>query len=362
MEVDVLLIGGQVGQECRGALRHAEELPEPAVRKAPEWIPGALRVVWENEVLRMPSAVSDTRRHRAILSSRLRARAESYALVHFEHDRLAPLARKVEPPRTITLHNLRSEQARQWLELSPSAPRRWLAGRTAARAAAFERRVLEDFDRVFVTSPDDAAALGGRATVVPNGVDVEEIQPASLPAEPRMVFTGRLDWQPNVLGLQWFCSRVLPLISTEVPDARFDVVGMNPVGDVLALRGSGLHIHADVPSVRPFLHAARVAVVPLHLGSGTRLKALEAMAAGRPVVGTGVGLAGLALKPGVHAQIVDDPSQMARAVVELFKNDPLASEMAAAARRHVEQHYDWRKISRSFAQTLLQQAEGAAAA
>jgi glycosyltransferase involved in cell wall biosynthesis len=363
MDVDVLLIGGRVAEECRDFVRGLEELPEPSVRHPPEWIPGALRVIWENEVLRMPSAVADTRDHRAILADRLRARKTDYDLVHFEHDRLAPLAHEISAPaRTITLHNLRSQQARHLQQDARSLPRRWLARRTGTVARNFERRVLDDFDLVFVTSPDDAGALGAKSAVAPNGVDVERIRPAAPASEPRIVFTGKLDWQPNVMGLQWFCRHVLPRVLAEMPQTRFDVVGMNPVADVLALRQPAVQIHPNVPSVLPFLHGARVAVVPVHVGSGTRLKALEAMAAGRPVVGTTVGLAGLGLQPGVHAEVVDDPTQMAAAVLTLLRDRVAAEAMAAAARRHVEAHFDWRVISEAFSRTMLQLATGAAAA
>lgn len=363
MDVEVLLIGGRLGDECRQVVRDVEELPEPEVHKPPEWIPGALRVMWENEVLRMPSAVSDTRSHRRILRARLQARGGKYDLVHFEHDRLAPLADEMPAPaRTITLHNLRSEQARHLVENATSGPRRWLGRRTGSVARAFERNVVRAFDRVFVTSPDDAAVLGPRSIVVPNGVDVQRLRPAPLPTAPTIVFTGKLDWQPNVMGLQWFCHEVLPRVLTEVPEAQFDVVGFNPVADVLALKRPGVEIHPNVPSIVPFLHGARLAVVPLHVGSGTRLKALEAMAAGRPVVGTTVGLAGLGLRPGVQAEVVDDPGQMAVAVVRLLRDDSAACAMTAAARRHVEAHFDWRAISDAFARTMLELANGSAAA
>lgn len=363
LDVDVLLIGGQADEECRRVVRDLEELPEPDVGHAPEWIPGSLRVMWENEVLRMPSAVAVTRRHRTIISARLRSRRRAYDLIHFEHDRLAPLARELSAPaRTITLHNLGSEQARHLYEGTTSRPRRWLARRTGTVARSFERRVLDDFDVVFVTSSDDASVLGAKAEVVPNGVDVERFRPAALSGDPRIVFTGKLDWQPNVVGLHWFCREVLPRILNEAPEAQFDVVGMNPVPEVLALRRPGVDIHPNVPSVVPFLHRARVAVVPLHVGSGTRLKALEAMAAGRPVVGTTVGLAGLGLQPAVQAEVVDDPRQMAAAVVRLLTDDSAAHAMAAAARRHVEAHFDWRSISVAFSHTMLQLATRSVAA
>jgi glycosyltransferase involved in cell wall biosynthesis len=356
MTVDVLSVGG-VDEPCRRLVRDVEALPEPTSRPGLR-IPGPVRAIWDTQALRMTAPVADTRPHRKLLAPRLRARARDYELVHLEHDRLAPLAQEIRTSRrSITLHNLSSEQAAHRLAQGGSAPRRWLSEREGAVATAFERQVVRDFDRVFVTSEVDAEALGSEAVVVPNGVDVAAIQPAALPNDPRIVFTGRLDWQPNVEGLEWFCRGVLPRIQARLRRAHLDIVGFNPVPDVYALEGPGVEIHADVPSTLPLLHAARVAVVPLHVGSGTRLKALEAMAAGRPTVGTRIGLAGLHLRTGVQAEIVDDPDAMAAAVVHLLTDNSAANAMAAAARQHVEDHFDWRNISERFAETLLGLAE-----
>ncbi len=356
--VDVLVVGQGPDEACARVVRSVEQLSEPADPPRPPWMPWFMWAVWENEVLRMPAAVADTRRHCRLLAPRLRAAAQRYDIVHFEHDRLAPLARQPGlPRRTITLHYLRSEQAAQRLAYKTSPAGRWLARRARKVALGFERGVLQDVDRVFVTSPDDAAALDGDCIMVPNGVDVSEIRPAPLPDSPRLVFTGRLDWLPNVEGLSWFCRSVLPRVRSQVSEVRLDVVGFRPVPDVLALRDDGVEVHPDVPSTLPYLHGARVAVIPLHVGSGTRLKALEALAAGRPVVGTTVGLAGLDLQPGRTAEVTDDPDEMAAAIVRLLDDDQRASDLAAAGRRHVEEHFDWGPIGDAFVEQMLKLAE-----
>ena len=108
-----------------------------------------------------------------------------------------------------------------------------------------------------------------------------------------VVFTGTLSWYPNIEGLEWFCTEVFPSVRAALPDARIHIVGREPLPAVHGLaEAPGVCLHADVPSVVPFLERARLAVVPVRIGSGTRLKALEAMASGRPVVGTAIGLAG----------------------------------------------------------------------
>jgi glycosyltransferase involved in cell wall biosynthesis len=352
--VDALLVGGGIDEHCARVVRHVEVLPEPDGPPRPPWLPWFLWALWENEVLRMPSPVADTREHCRRLLPRLQARAGGYDIVHFEHDRVAPLGRQDGlPRRTITLHNLRSEQASHRLVRKTSPAGRLLARRERNAALGFERGVLRDFDAVFVTSPDDAAALDPSAVVVPNGVDVSELQSTPLPSDHQIVFTGRLDWQPNVEGLKWFCGRVLPRVRSEVPDVQLDIVGFSPVADVGALRCTGVEVHPDVPSTHPFLRAARIAVVPLHVGSGTRLKALEALAAGRPVVGTRIGLAGLGLEPWRTAVIADDPEEMAAAISRLLISDDAASAMAVAGRRHVEEQFDWDRIAAGFVERML---------
>lgn len=356
--VDVLLACGGMDEHCTRVVRDVEELPEPTGPPRPSWMPWFVGTVWENELLRMPSPVADTRAHRRLLAPRVRARAPGYDIVHFEHDRVAPLGGEAGLRRTtITLHNLRSEQALHRLQQDDSPVGRWFARRARTVALGFERGVMRDFDAVFVTSPADAAVLDGCAIVVPNGVDVVGVRPTPLPGNQRIVFTGRLDWQPNVEGLKWFCRLVLPRVRLSIPEVQLDIVGFKPVSDVLALRGGGVHVHPDVPSTIPFLHGAQVAVVPLHVGSGTRLKALEALAAGRPVVGTRIGLAGLGLESGRTAVITDDPDEMATAIARLLLSDGEAAAIAAAGRRHAEEQFDWRRIGATFVERMLGLAE-----
>jgi len=210
------------------------------------------------------------------------------------------------------------------------------------------------YDIVFVPSEDDAARVDGRAAVVPNGVDTARFQPSPLRPSARLVFTGTLSWWPNIEGLSWFCAEVLPLVRARVSDVRLDIVGRAPLPEVRALsRLPGVEVHADVPTVVPWLEQARVAVVPLRIGSGTRLKALEALAAGRPVAGTAVGLAGLGLANGVHALIADDAASLAEAVVRLLTDDELATRIASAGAQHARGAFGWDVIGRRFVDAVL---------
>jgi glycosyltransferase involved in cell wall biosynthesis len=134
-----------------------------------------------------------------------------------------------------------------------------------------------------------------------------------------------------------------------VPSATLDIVGAGPPAEVRSLnRLDGVTVNPDVLTVAPFLERGRVAIVPLRIGTGSRLKALEAMAAGRPVVGTAIGLGGLRFEAGRHALVADDPSAFTEAVVRCLRDRETASEFAAAGRALVEECYSWQRISADF--------------
>lgn len=303
-----------------------------------------------------PDSVAENRPHRRLLAP-LVAGAGAFDLVCVEHGRLAPVigAHRHRSNRwVLTLHNLASEQAAHALALSPGGRQRWLAGRQRETARRFELAWAGAYDRVVVTSGEDAAALGTGVAVVPNGVDTAAFRPSPVPREPRLVFTAVLHWLPNVEGIEWFCSAVWPRVQAAVPSATLDIVGRQPVARVGALAGlRGVRVHPDVASVAPFLARARVAVVPVRIGSGTRLKALEALAAGRPVVGTTIGLAGLGLEPGRHALVADDPAVMADAILAVLGDDALAGRLAGAGRALVEARYSWERVGAQFLDAVL---------
>lgn len=308
--------------------------------------------------------------HREVeLHATVRADIEAHLAGRPEPDvvcvELAALARLVPSQRTahwvLTLHNLGSVMAAQRATVAPSARERWLERRDAVHARHFERWVVDAYDTLVVVTDEDAATLGACSTpplVVPNGVAVDDLHVTPLPTGPHLVLVGALYTRPNEDGAAWFCTEVLPHIRAHVPDATVAIVGLRPTARVRALAElPGVEVHADVPAVEPYLEAARVAVVPLRVGSGSRLKALEAMAAGRPVVGTVVGLGGLAIEPGRHALVADDPEGFAAASVRLLQDDALAGSLARAGRALVEARYGWPAIAAAYADALSERVE-----
>jgi len=219
----------------------------------------------------------------------------------------------------------------------------------------YETMICQSADRVVAVSEADKAALqrlmpGLEVTVVPNGVDVEyytsaDIRPSPLP--PRsLVFTGKMDFRPNVDAVLWFCQEVLPLVRREMPDVRFYVVGQNPHRRVLRLADDpAVTVTGYVDDVRPYIAGACVYVAPLRIGGGTRLKVLEAMAMGKPIVSTSLGCEGFeGLAPSRELSLADTPEEFAQQVIELLDDASRRERLGRAARRFVEERYDWRLI------------------
>lgn len=269
-------------------------------------------------------------------------------------------------PRLAVFDDHNAEYLLQWRAFrnDVGAPRRWSAAAyslvQAAKLRRYERRLLRAFDRVIAVSREDAEALRGLApglspVVIPNGVDCEYFAytpPAGKGRRrPRVVFTGTMDYRPNVDAVVWFARAVLPLVRREVPDASFLVVGANPASAVRRLgRESGVEVTGAVADVRPYLAQSGAYAVPMRIGGGVRLKALEAMATGLPLVSTGLGCAGIEAEPGRHYLRADDAATFARCLVEVLTGKLTCEPLVAEARRLMEEHYDWRRLCPALAE------------
>jgi glycosyltransferase involved in cell wall biosynthesis len=249
--------------------------------------------------------------------------------------------------RLADLHNVYSLLAGREAGAS-FGPRRAYLRHESRLLAGVERVCAREAEVVTTVSAEEARhyqGLGARAVhVVPNGVDCHRY--ASLPTgrlngAPTLLYIGTMSWQPNVSAARFLAERVLPQVRLSIPDARLLVVGRDPLPAVRALdRIPGVTVAGGVPDVIPYLEQAHLLAVPLDSGGGTRLKILEAFAAGLPVVSTRIGAEGIAADDGTHL-VLAERQDFSRAVADLLSDSARGQRIAAAARRLALERYDW---------------------
>ncbi|MBE2270927.1 MAG: glycosyltransferase [Anaerolinea sp.] len=221
----------------------------------------------------------------------------------------------------------------------------------ARRIASFEKKIVAQADGVIAVSDEDAAALrpfrpDGKIHVLPNGIFVDEYvhppQKRLALSDHALVFTGKMDYRPNVDAMLWFSENILPLIHESIADARLYIVGQKPHASLEPLRArEDIELTGWVAEIQPFLHAASLYVAPLRMGSGTRLKILEAMAAGCTVVATSIAIAGLRDEARQQITVADSERAFADAVIRLCSDPAQRARRGIEARAAVSQYYDW---------------------
>jgi glycosyltransferase involved in cell wall biosynthesis len=165
--------------------------------------------------------------------------------------------------------------------------------------------------------------------------------PGAVPEAQSLLFFGALNYYPNESGLGWFLDQVWPLLRKSHPGVTLKVVGQHPPESLKRRRDPGVEIVGAVPDLRPWLSKATATLAPLHVGGGTRLKILEAMAMGRPVVSTRIGAEGIDIADGEQVLLGDTPEAFAAQVRRTLDDAELCRRMGTAARRLVEEKYGW---------------------
>ena len=264
----------------------------------------------------------------------------------------AELIRRIAPkvPMLCDWHNIESEIQDRYAEHYPGTLRSVYARRTAHLLRRVEREFLRLGDAHTVCSERERDVLSAlepnaRVEVIENGVDVAYFsETMRLPGGPRhsLVYVGRMDYHANVDAVVSFAREVWPEVRRKRPEVQFVIVGARPKPEVLALASQpGVTVTGTVEDLRPYYREALAAVVPLRVGGGTRLKILEAMAAGTPVISTPLGAEGLGVTPGQELVLADTPATMAEAVAGLHEDSPEWRRLSENGKRLVLSRYDW---------------------
>lgn len=212
--------------------------------------------------------------------------------------------------------------------------RAWRRAELAAADRFGRVLVCSDLDRRYFDRPNVMA--------LHNAVRVDPEPPFGPGTPGRMVFIGNMNFTPNIDGVQYFVRRILPLIRRAWPGAHLWIVGKDPVPAVRALDdGTAVRVVGSVPDTAPYLAEAQISVVPLRMGSGTRLKIMESLAAKTPVVATRVGAEGLDLADERHLFLADAPELFARRCVALLSDPALRQSLAQTGYEQVRRFYSW---------------------
>ena len=265
-------------------------------------------------------------------------------------------------PVVLFQHNVETMLWRRMADKEKSPLRKLSYAIEARKMARYETRSLQRFQHVIAVSENDRDTMlrlspGCPITVVPTGVDTEQykVVPSVLGIPPLVVFTGSMDWEPNIDAMEYFCKEIWPAVLANFPDARFQIVGRNPNARVQRLASASVEVTGTVASVIDYLRAATVVIVPLRIGGGTRLKIFEAMAMAKAMVSTSIGAEGLDVTDGRDLLIADNAQLFADSILRLLRDPKLRQslEQAAAA---LAARYDWSQIARRFSNVLSEAA------
>jgi len=286
-----------------------------------------------------------------------RLQSETFDLIEIEGIEMAPylptlLATRPRPRIVYDAHNAEWILQQRAYQTDLKNPRRWLAAAYSwvqwQRLRRYEAQLLQQVDHTIAMSLPDEVALRQVAphapiTVVPNGVDLEmygQFNGQPIPFD--IIFSGKMDFRPNIDAVLWFTQQVWPLIIAQRPQTTFAIVGQRPHARLDSLRQQpNITITGFVEDVRPYIAGATVYVAPLRVGGGTRLKLMEAMAMSKAIVSTTVGAEGFPVVNGQELILADDPATFATAVLELLANPARRAALGQQGYEFAQSRYSW---------------------
>lgn len=285
-------------------------------------------------------------------------RSQHFDAVHIQHLRMAPyMASCRSVPRILDLPDAFSLYWKRRQEVKGNPVRRWLERIEQQRVYRYEKQMLGQFNLSLVCSPEDLKYLCTEhgltnLRLLPNGVDLDTFTTAehdySLAQD--VLFTGNMDYAPNVDAVVYFKETIFPIIKKQVPSARFIIAGQRPVPAVLALQDADTVVTGFVKDMAAMYQTASVVVAPLRFGAGTQNKVLEAMAMGVPVVCSNIGFNGLGIASGEGAYMELDASDFANRVIELLQSAPMRQQVGTLGSATIRKRFDWNVVTRQLEQ------------
>ena len=278
-------------------------------------------------------------------------------IVQIEHSFLAPYVEAIPADsnckRILSFHNLGVNQYRRMIYLKNPLTEKSLFLLKWMLMLRWEAKYAERFDRCLVVSTLEEKELRSAnpnvsVSVIENGVDTTLYQPlAESSNDNTLLFVGVMGYPPNIDAVLYFCESIMPLIQSRIPSLKLFIVGHEPAPEIRKLaERENVVVTGYVDDVTTYYRQSQVTIVPLRGGGGTRLKILESMALGRPVVSTSVGCEGLNVIDGENIMIADTADKFAERIVQLLEDKELRKRLSQNASQLVKRLYDWSEISR----------------
>jgi glycosyltransferase involved in cell wall biosynthesis len=286
--------------------------------------------------------------------------ADSIDLVHMDMLALGLYKRILKGiPVILTNHNVESLRIYRWVQIEKNPIIRCFLFYQYLKLRAFEQSICPEFDRCIVVSEYDRIYLNNLCgmdnfVVIPNGVDIRYFKPESGEVKrDHLVWVGGMTGPYNADAVDFFIEKIWSLIKDKVRGATIDFAGGGPTRTLRdkALEDKSVHVLGFVPDIRPIVQRASVFVAPIRIGSGTKIKVLNAMAQGKPVVATTVAAEGIDVAPDENILIADDPGEFAEKILYLLRNEEIAGKMGEKARELMEKKYSWDVISENIHRT-----------
>ncbi len=278
---------------------------------------------------------------------------KDFDIVQAEFASMGHFDLQTDAVRVLDAHNVEYDNFRRMSTLEWSGLRKRFYQREYEKSFGEEIAAFKRQDALFVTSKRDGELIRKDVPkipqfVIPNGVDTSYFTPGDEDEEPfSIVFTGAMSYVPNHDGMIYFLDDIFPIIKKRIPAAKVYIVGSNPPEMLLKRQSDSIIVTGFVDDVRPYVDRASVFVVPLRMGSGTRLKVVEALSMRKPVVSTSIGCEGIEVEDGEHIIIRDDPGLFAEEVIRLVQNKKISKQLVDRGYDLVKQKYDWQVIGES---------------